>query len=99
MALAGDGRELIAVGDPDQSIYAFRGADVRALTEFPERFRTADGQPAPVVALRTCRRSGPVLLAASRRVARRLPAAPPRRRRHRDLQPVPGAGRPARSAS
>ena len=76
MALAGDGRELIAVGDPDQSIYAFRGADVRALTEFPDRFRTADGQPAPVVALRACRRSGPVLLAASRRVARRLPAAP-----------------------
>ena len=76
MALAGDGRELIAVGDPDQSIYAFRGADVRALTEFPDRFRTADGHPAPVVALRACRRSGPVLLAASRRVARRLPAAP-----------------------
>ena len=44
MALAGDGRELIAVGDPDQSIYAFRGADVRALTEFPDRFRTADGR-------------------------------------------------------
>jgi superfamily I DNA/RNA helicase/RecB family exonuclease len=75
-ALAGDGRELIAVGDPDQSIYAFRGADVAALTEFPERFRTAQGRPAPVIALRTCRRSGPVLLAASRRVARRLPRAP-----------------------
>jgi superfamily I DNA/RNA helicase/RecB family exonuclease len=75
-ALAGDGRELIAVGDPDQSIYAFRGADVTALTEFPERFRTAQGRPAPVIALRTCRRSGPVLLAASRRVARRLPHAP-----------------------
>jgi superfamily I DNA/RNA helicase/RecB family exonuclease len=73
LALAGDGRELIAVGDPDQSIYAFRGADVSALLEFPERFRTADGQPAPVIPLRTCRRSGPVLLAASRRVARRLP--------------------------
>ena len=91
MALAGDGRELIAVGDPDQSIYAFRGADVRALVEFPERFRTADGQPAPVVALRTCRRSGPALLAASRRVARRLPAAPRAAGSHRDVQPLPGA--------
>ncbi|MGD0243748.1 MAG: ATP-dependent DNA helicase [Streptosporangiaceae bacterium] len=92
LALAGDGRELIAVGDPDQSIYAFRGADVRALTEFPDRFRTADGQPAPVVALRTCRRSGEVLLAASRRVARRLPAAPgasAAQARHRLLVPVP----------
>jgi superfamily I DNA/RNA helicase/RecB family exonuclease len=92
MALAGDGRELIAVGDPDQSIYAFRGADVRALSEFPDRFRTADGRPAPVVALRTCRRSGAELLAASRRVARRLPAAPgasAAQARHRMLVPVP----------
>src|SRR6202044_2055631 len=75
-ALAGDGRDLVAVGDPDQSIYAFRGADVRVLTSFPDRFRAPDGAPAPVVALRSCRRSGPVLLAASRRVARRLPAVP-----------------------
>ena len=90
-ALAGDGRELIAVGDPDQSIYAFRGADVRALTEFPERFRTATGHEAPVVALNTCRRSGPVLLAASRRIARRLPRGPGGTAAHRDLQP---SGRP-----
>ena len=88
LALAGDGRELIAVGDPDQSIYEFRGADVHALTEFGERFRTAAGQPAPVIALQTCRRSGPVLLAASRRVARRLPRGPIG---HRDLI----AGNPA----
>ena len=96
LALAGDGRELIAVGDPDQSIYAFRGADVRALTEFPERFRTAAGENAPVVALRTCRRSGPVLLAASRRVARRLPRVPAGSASpagHRDL--IPGPGVPA----
>src|SRR6185312_10947257 len=76
-ALAGDGRDLVAVGDPDQSIYAFRGADVRVLTSFPDRFRGPDGAPAPVVALRTCRRSGPVLLAASRRVPRPR-ATPPR---------------------
>jgi superfamily I DNA/RNA helicase/RecB family exonuclease len=87
-ALAGDGRELIAVGDPDQSIYAFRGADVHGITRFPERFRTPDDRPAAVVALRTCRRSGPALLAASRRVARRLPAGPGS---HRDLDPLPSA--------
>ena len=93
-ALAGDGRELIAVGDPDQSIYAFRGADVRAITEFPERFRAADGSPAPVVALGTNRRSGPLLLAASRRIAQRLPAATAGRAvqaAHRELASVPGA--------
>jgi len=90
LALAGDGRELIAVGDPDQSIYEFRGADVRAITEFGERFRTATGQPAPVIALRTCRRSGQTLLEASRRVARRLPRGAIG---HRDLiagNPAPG---------
>ena len=99
LALAGDGRDLVVVGDPDQSIYAFRGADVRALTGFPDRFRTPDGSPAPVVALRTCRRSGPVLLAASRRIARRLPAAPGTSAGgtaapaspHRGLVPLPGA--------
>lgn len=91
-ALAGDGRELIAVGDPDQSIYAFRGADVRALSRFPETFRAPDGSPAPVVALRTCRRSGPVLLDASRRVARRLPApVASQGASHRDLAALPGA--------
>ncbi len=90
LALAGDGRELIAVGDPDQSIYEFRGADVRAIGEFPERFRTADGRPAPVIPLGTCRRSGEVLLAASRRLARRLPRGPVG---HRELiagNPAPG---------
>jgi superfamily I DNA/RNA helicase/RecB family exonuclease len=85
-ALAGDGGDLLAVGDPDQSIYAFRGADVRGILEFPDTFRTAAGEPAPVVELRTGRRSGPALLAASRLVAARLPAGrlgP----RFRDLQP------------
>ncbi|MFC4560450.1 ATP-dependent helicase [Nocardiopsis mangrovi] len=75
-ALAGDGRDLVVVGDPDQSIYGFRGADVRGILDFPERFPAAGGTPAPVVALRTCRRSGAALLAASRGVAGRLPAAP-----------------------
>ncbi|WP_184638956.1 ATP-dependent helicase [Streptomonospora salina] len=75
-ALAGEGRDLVAVGDPDQSVYGFRGADVRNILEFPQRFPGFGGGPAPVVALRTCRRSGSGLLDASRGVARRLPAAP-----------------------
>src|SRR6266705_678556 len=94
--LAGDGRELIVFGDPDQSIYGLRGADSRAIMRFPDRFRAPDGQPAQVIALRTSRRSGPVLLAASRRVARRLPAAPAadaiqHKRGHRELVPLPDA--------
>jgi superfamily I DNA/RNA helicase/RecB family exonuclease len=95
--LAGDGRELIAVGDPDQSIYAFRGADVDAIRRFQERFRTPDGRPADLVALSTSRRSGAVLLAASRRVAARLPRAAVSQdssasRAHRQLVPLDGAG-------
>jgi superfamily I DNA/RNA helicase/RecB family exonuclease len=71
-ALAGDGRDLVAVGDPHQSIYAFRGAEVRGILEFPTAFPTTDGTPAPVVALRTTRRFGPRLLVAAQRVAGRL---------------------------
>ncbi len=68
-ALAGDGRNLVVVGDPDQSIYAFRGADVRGILDFPRAFPTATGAPAPVVALGTTRRFGSRLLRASRNVA------------------------------
>jgi superfamily I DNA/RNA helicase/RecB family exonuclease len=95
-ALAGDGRELIAVGDPDQSIYAFRGADADAIERFPARFRGPDGSEAKVVALGTCRRSAHVPLAASRRVAARLPAVrgisdQVAKRSHRVLAPLPEA--------
>ncbi|GHD90378.1 helicase UvrD [Streptomyces naganishii JCM 4654] len=72
-ALAGGGRTLLAFGDPDQSIYAFRGADVNGILRFPQTFPRADGRPAPVEVLRTSRRSGAELLAATRLLARRMP--------------------------
>lgn len=70
---ADGGRDLIAFGDPDQSIYAFRGADVNGILDFPEIFRRADGAPAPVGVLTTSRRSGDRLLAATRLLTRRMP--------------------------
>ena len=72
-ALTAAGAELVVVGDPDQSIYGFRGADVSGILNFAERFRGPRGKPAKVLALGRCRRSGPDLVAASRAVAARLP--------------------------
>ncbi|WP_461110664.1 ATP-dependent helicase [Streptomyces calidiresistens] len=74
-ALAGDGRDLIVLGDPDQSVYAFRGADVGGIREFPTAFRTRDGRPAPVTVLTTNHRAGSALVEASGRLTARMPLA------------------------
>ncbi|WP_435883745.1 ATP-dependent helicase [Streptomyces tanashiensis] len=91
-ALAGGGRStVVAFGDPDQSIYAFRGADVNGILDFPAAFGGAG-----VRVLRTSRRSGAALLGATRLLAQRMPM--PRLpadkvRAHRELAPTRDGGR------
>ncbi|MER5883547.1 ATP-dependent DNA helicase [Streptomyces sp. NPDC001941] len=95
-ALAGGGRTLVALGDPDQSIYAFRGADVNGILDFPRAFPRTDGSPAPVAVLTTSRRSGSALLDATRLLTQRmpLPRLPARQARaHRELSPTRAGGR------
>ncbi|AXT84201.1 hypothetical protein C6I20_02650 [Aeromicrobium sp. A1-2] len=67
--LVGPHTELVAFGDPDQSIYAFRGADIRGVWAFGEHFGS-EARPARTLSLQHCRRLGPELLAASREIVR-----------------------------
>jgi superfamily I DNA/RNA helicase len=79
--------ELVLIGDPDQAIYSFRGSEQSAMADIDLHFGSLTGtisrKPEPVgqlelslpvatVSLSVCRRSGPVLVAASRRIAAKL---------------------------
>jgi superfamily I DNA/RNA helicase/RecB family exonuclease len=72
-SLVGPRTALVAVGDPDQSIYGFRGADMSGIFDFPRRFRAADGTDAPIVVLGHTRRFGPAISEAASRVIGRRP--------------------------
>ena len=98
--LAAGADELVLVGDPDQAIYAFRGAEQNAMSEIDNHFGSLAGTvkvlppggqleltaPVETVSLTISRRAGTQLLAASRRVATRLTGPV----QHRALRPAPG---------
>ncbi len=79
---------VTAVGDPNQSIYGWRGASATTLTRFPAEF--TDGSPTPVRQLATTWRNDTCIL----NVANHL-AAPLRASARVDVAPLavrPGAG-------
>jgi DNA helicase-2/ATP-dependent DNA helicase PcrA len=57
---------IMAIGDPDQSIYAFRGSEVRNFLDFPDRFPGAD-----LLQLRDNYRSSVTIVDASSQVIER----------------------------
>src|SRR5207302_4105356 len=72
-ALFGGGFPVAAVGDPDQNIYAWRGASLFNLLQFPEQFPCEDGSPSAKLPLYTNFRSGARILAAADTVIAPLP--------------------------
>ena len=66
--LAGDGQRLTAIGDPDQAIYGFRGADYRYFASFPD-----DYPAATTLHLRRNYRSAQAILDAAQQVIARNP--------------------------
>jgi ATP-dependent exoDNAse (exonuclease V) beta subunit len=61
-----DERKLFVVGDPKQSIYRFRHADVRLFQQWGERIKQRGGD---LLELRTCFRSSPELVDQVNRVS------------------------------
>ena len=60
----GEAVPVTAVGDPNQSIYGWRGASATTLTRFPREFADGDG-PAAVLPLSTSWRNDAAILAAA----------------------------------
>jgi DNA helicase-2/ATP-dependent DNA helicase PcrA len=90
-ALFGDGHPVMAVGDPDQNIYAWRGASLYNLLDFPQRFPKTDGKPAARLPLYTNFRSGSRILAAADTIIAPVPEAQ-RPDPEKQLRPFPPNG-------
>lgn len=86
--VSGHARAVVVAGDPDQSVYAFRGSDSAPLRDFPLEFLRPDGEPAPTIMLTGCRRGGPALLGAFARINSRFSGSPA----HRQLVPAAPPG-------
>src|SRR5436190_7267954 len=84
--LAGEHKNVFAVGDPDQSIYAFRGADIRNVLEFERDFPNTR-----VIALEQNYRSTNAILQAANELISHN-----RERKEKNLWSDHGEGEPVR---
>jgi DNA helicase II / ATP-dependent DNA helicase PcrA len=98
--LYSDGHAVTAVGDPNQSIYGFRGASAGQLFAFPEHFPLLDDEgrrsPAPAGFLTIAWRNSKRILRMANRISAPLNAENPNRPRPGrisvpPLRPRPGA--------
>ncbi|MBT8208775.1 MAG: ATP-dependent helicase, partial [Acidimicrobiia bacterium] len=64
----GNGFPVTAVGDPDQTIYEWRGASLANFAGFPIHFPRADGTPATTLTLTRNRRSDQNIITLAERV-------------------------------
>ena len=72
-----DGHLVMAVGDPFQSIYSWRGASAGNINRFADTFRHVDGSAATTFTLSTSWRNDRAILLAANEVACELRAAHP----------------------
>ena len=79
------GYSVTAVGDPDQTIYEWRGASLENFARFPEHFPLRGGGEAATLPLTLNRRSGSVILDLANAVRDRIDD-----RERAPLRPVPG---------
>jgi DNA helicase II / ATP-dependent DNA helicase PcrA len=86
------GHPVLAVGDPRQSIYGWRGASAGTIERFPRTFPGGPGREAQRLTLATSWRNDERILAVANAVSGMLP---PPRQALPDLAPAPGAGRGA----
>jgi superfamily I DNA/RNA helicase/RecB family exonuclease len=74
-AMVSPNSALVVVGDVDQAIYGFRGADEAGIRNFEQEFESAFAKPVTNVVLSTCRRFGAdIRSAASAVIGDRIPA-------------------------
>ncbi len=68
-ATSGRGHSVMAVGDPNQAIYGWRGASVANIVSFREQFRAASGERADLCHLTVNRRSDARILSLANTLA------------------------------